>query len=112
MSASGQMRTGSVWMLGAAIVSGERMHALPTLGQTGAMLYLVVAGSILGFTAYIWLLHHVRPALATSYAYVNPPIAVVLGALLLRERFTAHDIVAMAVILLGVIIITRAKTKS
>jgi drug/metabolite transporter (DMT)-like permease len=112
MSASGQMLTGSVWMLGAAIVSGERMHALPTLGQTGAMLYLVVAGSILGFTAYIWLLHHVRPALATSYAYVNPPIAVVLGALLLRERFTAHDIVAMAVILLGVIIITRAKTKS
>jgi drug/metabolite transporter (DMT)-like permease len=111
MSASGQMLTGSVWMLGAAIVSGERMHALPTLGQTGAMLYLVVAGSILGFTAYIWLLHHVRPALATSYAYVNPPIAVVLGALLLHERFTAHDLVAMAVILLGVIIITRAKAK-
>jgi drug/metabolite transporter (DMT)-like permease len=112
MSASGQMLTGSVWMLGAAIVSGERMHALPTLGQTGAMLYLVVAGSILGFTAYIWLLHHVRPALATSYAYVNPPIAVVLGALLLHERFTAHDLVAMAVILLGVIIITRAKAKA
>ena len=111
MSASGQMLTGSVWMLGAAIVSGERMHALPTLGQTGAMLYLVVAGSILGFTAYIWLLHHVRPALATSYAYVNPPIAVLLGALLLHEHFTTHDLVAMAVIVAGVIIITRAKAR-
>jgi drug/metabolite transporter (DMT)-like permease len=76
------------------------------------MLYLVVAGSIFGFTAYIWLLHHVRPALATSYAYVNPPIAVLFGALLAGERFTAHDLGAMAVILLGVVIITLAKARA
>jgi drug/metabolite transporter (DMT)-like permease len=73
------------------------------------MLYLVVAGSILGFTAYVWLLHHVRPALATSYAYVNPPIAVALGALLAAERFSAGSLVAMAVIGLGVLLITTAK---
>jgi drug/metabolite transporter (DMT)-like permease len=76
------------------------------------MLYLVVAGSIFGFTAYIWLLHHVRPALATSYAYVNPPIAVVFGALLAGEHFTTHDLGAMAVILVGVVIITLAKART
>jgi hypothetical protein len=76
------------------------------------MLYLVVAGSIFGFTAYIWLLHHVRPALATSYAYVNPPIAVLFGALLAGERFTSHDLGAMAVILVGVVIITLARARA
>ena len=66
-------------------------------------------GSIIGFSAYIWLLHHVRPALAGSYAYVNPAIAVALGAWLAGERFTAHDLGAMAVILAGVVTITLAR---
>jgi drug/metabolite transporter (DMT)-like permease len=112
MSASGQMLCGSAWMLFAAVVHGERFAAVPSLGATAAMLYLVVAGSIFGFTAYIWLLHHVRPALATSYAYVNPPIAVLFGALLAGERFTSHDLGAMAVILVGVVIITLAKARA
>ena len=112
MSAAGQMLTGSVWMLLAALVTGERFDGMPSGGATAAMLYLVVAGSIFGFTAYIWLLHHVRPALATSYAYVNPPIAVLFGALLAGERFTAHDLGAMAVILAGVVIITLAKARA
>jgi drug/metabolite transporter (DMT)-like permease len=111
MAASGQMIAGSAWMLGAALVTGERFTAVPSLGATAAMLYLVVAGSIFGFTAYIWLLHHVRPALATSYAYVNPPLAVLFGALLAGEHFTAHDLGAMAVILVGVVIITLAKAR-
>ena len=70
----------------------------------------MVAGSLAGFSAYIWLLHHVRPALATSYAYVNPAIAVLLGAWLAHERFGSRELVAMAVILLGVLAITVAKT--
>ena len=112
MSAAGQMLTGSIWMLIAAVIHGERITQMPTLSATGAMLYLVVAGSIFGFTAYIWLLHHVRPALATSYAYVNPPIAVLFGALIGGEHFTAHDLGAMAVILVGVVIITLAKARA
>jgi drug/metabolite transporter (DMT)-like permease len=112
MAASGQMLTGSLWMLGAALVTGERITAMPDAGSTAALLYLVVAGSIFGFTAYIWLLHHVRPALATSYAYVNPPIAVMFGALLGGEHFTASDLGAMAVILVGVVIITLSKTRT
>jgi drug/metabolite transporter (DMT)-like permease len=99
-------------MLLAALVTGERFDGMPSGGATAALLYLVVAGSIFGFTAYIWLLHHVRPALATSYAYVNPPIAVLFGALLAGERFTSHDIGAMAVILAGVVIITLAKARA
>ena len=112
MSASGQMLAGSAWMLGASLVTGERMTAIPSLGATAALLYLVVAGSIVAFTAYIWLLHHVRPALATSYAYINPPIAVLFGALLAGERFSAHDLGAMAVILAGVVVITLAKART
>jgi len=112
MAASGQMLMGSGWMLAAALVTGERFSGVPSLGSTAAMLYLVVAGSIFGFTAYIWLLHHVRPALATSYAYVNPPLAVLFGALLAGEHFTTHDLGAMAVILAGVVIITIARARA
>jgi drug/metabolite transporter (DMT)-like permease len=112
MAAAGQMLTGSVWMLVAAFLHGERMTAMPGWSATAALLYLVVAGSIFGFTAYIWLLHHVRPALATSYAYVNPPIAVLFGVLIAGERFSAHDLGAMAVILLGVVIITLARARA
>ena len=111
MAAAGQMIAGSGWMLAAALVTGERMTAMPTLEATAALLWLVVAGSIFGFTAYIWLLHHVRPALATSYAYVNPPIAVLFGAVIAGEVFTTHDLGAMAVILAGVAIITVAKAR-
>ena len=53
-----------------------------------------------------------RPALATSYAYVNPPIAVLLGALTLGERVDSHMVGAMLVILAGVLIITRAKARA
>ena len=111
MAAAGQMIAGSGWMLAAALVTGERMTAMPTLEATAALVWLVVAGSIFGFTAYIWLLHHVRPALATSYAYVNPPIAVLFGAVIAGEVFTTHDLGAMAVILAGVAIITVARAR-
>jgi drug/metabolite transporter (DMT)-like permease len=112
MSSATQMLCGSVMALGVGLALGERMHGIPALAPTLGMLYLVVAGSILGFTAYIWLLHHVRPALATSYAYVNPPLAMAFGALLGGEHFDQHAIGAMAVILAGVLIITRSKARA
>ena len=111
MSAAGQMLCGSAWMFATGLLTGERMHALPSAAAVLAVAYLVTFGSIIGFTAYIWLLQHVRPALATSYAYINPPIAVLLGAVLLHERFGMHEIGAMAVVLAGVVIITRAKAR-
>lgn len=111
MSAAAQMLCGGVWMLAAAGLTGERFDAVPSLDATLAVAYLIVFGSIVAFTAYIWLLHNVRPAVATSYAYVNPPIAVLFGVLLIGEKFTTHDLGAMAVILLGVVIITLSKAR-
>ena len=87
------------------------MTQWPSLDAVLALGYLVTFGSIIGFTAYIWLLQHVRPALATSYAYVNPPIAVLFGVLLANEAFDLHELGAMAVILVGVAIITLARSK-
>ncbi|MGH8051250.1 MAG: drug/metabolite exporter YedA [Methylococcales bacterium] len=109
MSAASQMLLGSVFACIVGLLLGERITALPELIPTMAMLYLVVAGSIFGFTAYIWLLHHVRPALATSYAYVNPVIAVAIGALLLDEKFNSSAIGAMLLILFGVVLMTVKK---
>lgn len=111
MSAAAQMLCGSLWMLATALLTGERMHALPSPAAFGALAYLAVFGSIVGFTAYIWLLHHVRPVLASSYAYVNPPIAVLLGAALANERFGIHEIGAMAVIVAGVAMVILARGK-
>ena len=108
MAAAGQMLCGGVVMMIIALITGERMD-MPTPKALGAFAYLVVFGSIIGFTAYIWLLHNVRPALAGSYAYVNPAIAVVLGAWLAGERASTAELGAMLVILAGVVVITLAK---
>lgn len=72
----------------------------------GSLAYLAIFGSIVGFGAYVYLLDKVRPALATSYAYVNPPIAVLFGVLLGGEALHRLDLVAMAIILVGVVLIT------
>lgn len=111
MSTAAQMLCGGVAMGVLGLALGERISTVPPLSATLAVGYLAAFGSIIGFSAYVWLLHHVRPALATSYAYVNPPIAVLLGALLLGERFSVHAIGAMAVILGGVLIIARSKAR-
>ena len=111
MSTAAQMLCGGVAMAVLALVLGERFDGVPPLRATLAVAYLALFGSIVAFSAYVWLLDHVRPALATSYAYVNPPIAVLLGALLLGERFGPHAIGAMAVILAGVVIVMRAKAR-
>ena len=111
MSAAAQMLCAGLMLPVAGFALGERMHAMPTWQGMSAVAYLVSFGSIIGFTAYVWLLHNVRPALAGSYAYVNPVIAVALGAWLASERFAAHDIGAMLVVLLGVVAITLARTR-
>jgi drug/metabolite transporter (DMT)-like permease len=112
VSTAAQMLWGGLFMAVLAALLGERIVGEPPLRATLAVAYLAVFGSILAFSAYVWLLDHVRPALATSYAYVNPPIAVLLGAVLLGEKVGPHSVAAMAVILAGVLIITRAKARA
>jgi drug/metabolite transporter (DMT)-like permease len=110
MSTAAQMLCGSVALGLVALLTQERVVALH-VDTTLALAYLIVAGSILGFSAYIYLLHHVRPALATSYAYVNPPVAVLVGVVFAGESVRLLDLVGMAVILTGVAAITLAKAK-
>jgi len=108
MSTAAQMLCGSVSLGVIALLTQERVVAVhaETLLAVG---YLIIAGSILGFSAYVYLLHHVRPALATSYAYVNPPVAVLIGVVFAGESVRTLDIAGMAVILTGVAAITLAK---
>jgi drug/metabolite transporter (DMT)-like permease len=71
-----------------------------------ALLYLILAGSILGFTAYIWLIHHQSPTRVGTYAYVNPVVAVILGYFLLGEALGLRTILGTLCVLIGVIVIT------
>lgn len=76
-----------------------------------ALLYLITVGSFAGFTAYIWTLHNARTSLVSTYAYVNPVIAVVLGALIVSEPITARDVVAGAAIVGSVALIIAAQPR-
>lgn len=111
MNTAAQMISGGVALGIVSIVQGERLHATPSLSATIAMLYLIVFGSLIAFTAYLYLLKNVRAVLATSYAYVNPPVAVLLGGLFLSEIIHPGDLAAMAVILAGVAMITLGKRR-
>jgi len=112
MGAAAQMLCGGAMMLVAGLLLGERLDTMPSVKGVLAVAYLAGFGSIVAFSAYVWLLHHVRATLAGSYAYVNPVVAVALGAWLAAERFSAHDIGAMVVILLGVVAITLSKVRA
>ena len=105
MAGAAEMITGGIVVLLVSVISGERVSSVPTLRSVTALLYLAVFGSLIGFTAYIYLLRNVRPALATSYAYVNPVIAVLLGVGIAGEQITGVGIVAMAVIIIGVLLV-------
>jgi drug/metabolite transporter (DMT)-like permease len=111
MNTAAQMLCSSVFLLALGLGSGERLPAHPTLHATLALAYLVVFGSLVAFSAYLYVLKHARPVLATSYAYVNPPVAVLFGVLLAGERVGPLDLAGMAVILLGVAAITLARQK-
>jgi drug/metabolite transporter (DMT)-like permease len=76
-----------------------------------ANLYLVFVGSLVGFTAYVWLLRSASPAVVGTYAYVNPVVAVLLGVLFLGERLDAWTIAGSAVILLSVVLTQVARTR-
>ena len=85
--------------------------AVPTRSWV-ALVYLVVAGSMLAYTAYVWLLHNARLSLVTTYTYVNPIVAVALGALILDESLSLRTVLASAAIVVGVMLIIRRTTKS
>jgi drug/metabolite transporter (DMT)-like permease len=77
-----------------------------------AILYLVVCGSWIGYTAYIWLLQHVPTSKVSTYAYVNPVVALFLGWLVLHERIDRYILMGSAIIVASVILVTSAKVSS
>jgi drug/metabolite transporter (DMT)-like permease len=85
-AAGAQMVAGGVWMLLMSLVLGEHMPDELAWSSVVAWAYLVIFGSLVGFSAYSWLLSNSRPAVAMSYAYVNPVVAVLLGAALGGEQ--------------------------
>ena len=111
MNTCAQMLCGSVALSIVGFLVGEKLPAHPSLHATLAVGYLVVFGSLIAFSAYLYVLKHARPAFATSYAYVNPPVAVLFGVLLLGEHVSRFDLAGMAIILLGVAIITFARQR-
>ncbi|WP_367846613.1 drug/metabolite exporter YedA [Rhodoferax sp. WC2427] len=112
MGYASEMLCGGTALLLVSLALGEQPTWPPTAAATAAWVYLVVAGSLVAFSAYLYLLAHATPALATSYAFVNPLIALFLGVALAGEVVTTREWAACAVVLLGVVCILVAGQKS
>jgi drug/metabolite transporter (DMT)-like permease len=114
MSSGAQMLCGGILLALAAGALGEFRNFHPLAVSRGvwlALLYLIVAGSIIGFTAYVWLLHHESPTKVGTYAYVNPIVAVLVGYFLGGEALSARTILGTFLVLISVIVITTTPAK-
>ena len=114
ISAAAQMLTGGVMLLALAAIAGEfgRFHAQAISGKAWfSLVYLIIAGSIISYTAYVWLLEYESPTKVGTYAYVNPVVAVILGAGLGGETIGPRTLLGMALILVSVVAITTMKGK-
>jgi drug/metabolite transporter (DMT)-like permease len=105
-----EMGAGGLVLVLSGLVRGESLHLADYHAKTWfAWSYLVVFGSALAFTAYAWLLSNAPISLVATYAYVNPVVAVVLGALILDEAVTAAVLLGGAIIVLGVAVVITAE---
>jgi len=114
MSSGAQMFAGGVLLTITAAVLGEFRNFRPSEVSRGAwlsLLYLIVAGSIIGFTAYVWLIHHESPTKVGTYAYVNPVVAVLVGYFLGGESLGLRTILGTLFVLLSVVVITTMRVQ-
>ncbi len=113
-AAATQMLCGGACLVLLSLISGEASH-LDLLHASNRSLfglaYLITCGSLIGYTAYVYILSHTSAAKAATYAYVNPVVAVFLGWAIAQEAVTSRTLMAAAVILAGVAIITIARDK-
>lgn len=114
-TASGiQMLCGSGWLLLTSLATGELARFDPAAVTSRSVIawsYLVVFGSLIGFSTFTWLMKHSTPAKVSTYAYVNPVVAVFLGWLVLHEPVSPRIFVAAGIIIAGVAIITVSKSR-
>ncbi len=112
MSAGSQMLAGGIMLALAAAIFGEfrgfQIQAV-SRGAWYALAYLIVAGSIVGFTAYVWLIHHESPTKVGTYAYVNPVVAVIVGYFLGGETVGPRTLLGTLLVLVSVIVITTTR---
>lgn len=109
MSTALQMLIGGLVLTTIAAIRGESLPVDASWTAIGAIAYLAIAGSLIGFTAYLYLLRTVRPAVATSYAYVNPAVAIAIGIAFAGEHFSASEALATAIVLVGVGVILTGR---
>ena len=109
MSAATQMVAGGAVMALVSPLLGEEVPTSPPLKSVLAWAYLVVFGSLVAYSAYTFLLRHTRPAVATSHSYVNPALAVVLGAALGGERVGLETVVAVALIIAATLLLVLVR---
>jgi drug/metabolite transporter (DMT)-like permease len=109
MAAAAQMLGGGVVLLGVSVLSGEHFAGPPSARSVGALAYLIVFGSLVAFSAYLYLLTRVRPTVASSYAYVNPVVAMLLGAALGGETVAPVALLATPLILASVAVVLRPR---
>lgn len=115
LTAGMQMIAGSVALLLVGIVRGEWATFDPSAVSSSSifgLIYLIIFGSLIGFTAYSWLLKNARPSTVATYAYVNPVIAVLLGWLIAGESMTGQMLVGAGVIVGSVVLITSQKSEA
>src|SRR6266480_2481137 len=112
LTAAQQMLCGGLLLLLAGIVTGEVRRFHPgsvSILSLASFIYLVIIGAVIGYTAYIWLLRHCEPAKVATYAYVNPIVAVLLGAAFAGETLTMRTLIAAAVIIGSVALVITAQ---
>lgn len=109
MAGAIEMLTAGVVLLIASQIAGETLTTLPTLSGFLAVGYLSVFGSIIAINAYMYLIRNVTPAIATSYAYVNPVVAVLLGTTFAGEMLSGVEWLALAIIIFAVVLVTLGK---
>jgi drug/metabolite transporter (DMT)-like permease len=105
-----QIMFGGAILMVVATITGEWTSAAPSPRSLIAVLYLVVVGTFVGYVCYVYALKHLPVSIVSLYAYVNPVIAVILGSLLLRERFTPRMAVAIAIIFGAMLIVRTVDT--
>ena len=114
MSSGAQMLAGGIMLALAAAIFGEfrefQIQAV-SRGAWFALAYLIVAGSIVAYTAYVWLIHHESPTKVGTYAYVNPVVAVIVGYFLGGETFGPRTLLGTLLVLVSVVVITTTRAQ-
>lgn len=109
MAGAIEMLAAGIVLLAASWITGESLTTLPTLSGFLAVGYLAIFGSIIAISAYMYLIRNTTPAVATSYAYVNPVVAVLLGTTFADEVLSPVEWLALGIIILAVVLVTLGK---